>query len=222
MKIIEQFFEGFKCEKDKLLPFGFTEKEGVFTLVKDFLDGDFRMEITVDGQGEISGKVIENDTAEEYFPLDVEDFSGGFVEKIKEQLRALLSLIKEACFTQIIPVGKQAEEIKKLIEKTYGEKPDNPFSDDFISTVFRYPATKKWYALFMRIDGKKVGETGEKDVVNVKIDETKSSEIFKRNGVLPAYHMNKKKWASIILDGRLENEEIMSFIDVSRSFALKK
>ena len=37
-----------------------------------------------------------------------------------------------------------------------------------------------------------------------------------------AFHMNKKSWISIILDGRVPSEEIFRRIDISYDLATKK
>ena len=40
--------------------------------------------------------------------------------------------------------------------------------------------------------------------------------------VVPAYHMNKRHWVSIILDGTMEDEEIIRLIEESYDLTGKK
>ena len=52
---------------------------------------------------------------------------------------------------------------------------------------------------------------------NVKCNPDKAIELreeFPEN-VLPGYHMNKKHWNTIIVDGRLSNKQLQEFIDDS-------
>ena len=52
---------------------------------------------------------------------------------------------------------------------------------------------------------------------NVKCNPEKAIELreeFPEN-VLPGYHMNKKHWNTIVVNGRLNNKQIQSFIDDS-------
>ena len=60
------------------------------------------------------------------------------------------------------------------------------------------------------------------DVLNIKIEEDKREEILKLPSVYPAYHMNKQKWISIVLDGGLDDETLMSLIDTSRNLVIAK
>ncbi len=82
-----------------------------------------------------------------------------------------------------------------------GAEIDQPFNDDFVSTVARHSETKKWFALVMEYQGK--------TVVNLKCDPMESDflrSVFK--GVIPAYHMNKVHWNTVFLDSDVPEEEI--------------
>ena len=39
--------------------------------------------------------------------------------------------------------------------------------------------------------------------------------LVQKDGFFRAYHMNKEKWISIVLDGTVPNEEIFALIDLS-------
>ena len=82
-----------------------------------------------------------------------------------------------------------------------GVEVDQPFNEDFESTVARHSDTKKWFALIMEYQGK--------TVVNLKCDPMESDflrSVF--NGVIPAYHMNKVHWNTVFLDSDVPDEEI--------------
>ncbi len=58
---------------------------------------------------------------------------------------------------------------------------------------------------------------------NVKCQPDKAIELreeFPEN-VLPGYHMNKKHWNTIIVDGRLNNKQLQGFIDDSYNLVKK-
>jgi len=59
---------------------------------------------------------------------------------------------------------------------------------------------------------------GNFDVLNLKLDKEKIPELIRKNGIYPAYHMNKKYWVSVSLDETLKDEEILKFIDESYSY----
>lgn len=102
---------------------------------------------------------------------------------------------------------------------------DNPFEEDFETTVFRHCVGGKWFGLLMKVQKRRVGidEDGTVDVVNLKIDPEESyavREMF--SGVIPAYHMNKRHWISVILDGSVPMEFCEILIEKSYDLTRKK
>lgn len=110
-----------------------------------------------------------------------------------------------------------AEEVKKHIYDTYGVEGDFPWIDDD-STVFRHKENRKWFALIMfgveRSRLKTAGE-GAADALNLKCEPELALAIRDGKGILPAYHMNKEKWITVVLDGSVPAEQIKALIDVS-------
>ena len=100
---------------------------------------------------------------------------------------------------------------------------DCPFPEDFSSVVIRHTLTKKWYALLMTVKGEKVCDNRPLvDVINIKCDEILSQILREKYiGIIPAYHMNKKKWITIILDKDLPSLEIISLIEQSFDLTTK-
>lgn len=81
---------------------------------------------------------------------------------------------------------------------------DYPF-DDFNWTLMRHRENKKTFATIF--------ERHDRIWVNVKC-EPALARILRSNfeSVIPAYHMNKEHWNSIILDGSVPKSEIMNMI----------
>lgn len=73
----------------------------------------------------------------------------------------------------------------------------------------------------MSVDAKKlkIGAYGELDIVNLKCTDEDREELAQTEGVLPAYHMNKKRWLSVILDEQEDFDEKLSEL-VQKSFDL--
>lgn len=57
--------------------------------------------------------------------------------------------------------------------------------------------------------------TGKAEIINVKLDENKVSNLIKEKGYYKAYHMNKKDWITILLNDIIEDKKIESLIDES-------
>ena len=76
---------------------------------------------------------------------------------------------------------------------------------------------KKWYAIIMSVEKKKLGleENGNIDILNVKCDPELAGMIIQTYGFLPGYHMNKRHWLTILLDGSVSEAKILDFLDMS-------
>lgn len=226
MLIEQEIFASYKVDFDKLIPYGFDCFGGVYTYSKDICNDEFKALITINEKGVVNGKVIEKAFDEEYSQLRNESFQGGFVGEVRETYKALLEDIKDKCFFKRPFVSDQANRLMSLIKERYHELPDYPFEDPHIKNygVFRYHINKKWYGLVMNVKKSVLGLDSEEliDIINVRIDENNRDHIIDNKTIFPSYHMNKKKWASIILDDSLTDEEVMSYINYSRDFMIGK
>lgn len=101
------------------------------------------------------------------------------------------------------------EEYFKMVFERLNTEPDYPFAGDFVTAVFRQKDNLKWFAIVMTVEAKKlgVGAFGELDIVNLKCEEDDLKELIDRESILPAYHMNKKRWISVILDEQDDLDE---------------
>jgi len=59
--------------------------------------------------------------------------------------------------------------------------------------------------------------------LNLKCNPARAIELRERySSVIPGYHMNKKHWNTIYIDGSVPDKEIFSWIDHSYDLVLKK
>ncbi len=116
------------------------------------------------------------------------------------------------------------QEFATYIEDHYGIKYDCPFEDELDSWVFRHPDNKKWFALVMNISKKRIipNTEGYVDVVNLKCAPEIMDDLWQENGVFPAYHMNKKHWLTLSLDGTCSEETLKWVTNISFELTHKK
>ena len=83
--------------------------------------------------------------------------------------------------------------------------------------VFRNSINNKWFAVVMDVERQKLGleGNGKVDVLNVKCDPILIGSLRLSKGYLPAYHMSKDKWLSVLLDGTVADNEIKDLIHLS-------
>ena len=109
------------------------------------------------------------------------------------------------------------EKIFAYIKKKYKAVPEYPWGEDD-GAVLRHSDNRKWFALVMNVGRKKLGLPGDGrvDVVNLKIEDIVFKDVLMQDaGILPAYHMNKQHWITVLLDGTVEEEQICGLIDLS-------
>ena len=86
-----------------------------------------------------------------------------------------------------------------------GARIDQPFPEDFVSTVARHGDSRRWFALYMRVDGR--------EIVNLKCDMLRA-DLWKSqfSGVLPAYHMNKQHWITVALQSDVPDSMLEAMV----------
>ena len=102
---------------------------------------------------------------------------------------------------------------------------DKPFEDDFDTTVFRHGEGGKWFGLVMNLERSRVGLPGEGkvDVLNLKCDPEEGFIVREMyDGIIPAYHMNKRHWISVILNGSVPLDFTQRLIEKSYGLTDKK
>lgn len=102
---------------------------------------------------------------------------------------------------------------------------DKPFEDDFDTTVLRHGESGKWFGLVMNVKKQTLGinEDGYTDVINLKCDPDESfiiRELY--SAIIPAYHMNKRHWISVILNGSIPEDFTEKLIAKSFDLTYKK
>ena len=108
-------------------------------------------------------------------------------------------------------------EMEQYILDTYAVAADYPWQDDAEDGVFRHESNRKWFALAMTVERRRLGLEGEGtiDIVNLKCDPVLIASLTDTPGFFPAYHMNKEKWITAALDGSAPDETIRILLDMS-------
>lgn len=99
----------------------------------------------------------------------------------------------------------------------YGTHPEYLWRSMPKYAVLRNKTNQKWYGLIMDVPAEKLGMQGDNviDILNIKYDPGLSDYLLDQNGILPSYHMKKKGWISVLLDGSVEKKLLFSLLDMS-------
>ena len=216
------FYKYKKPDYNKMLNFGFKKTGKTYVYKTDLIDGDFLLTVTIDKDG-LKTLVTEKETGDEY-TLHLTDAEGTFIGKIRDEYNSVLREISEKCYNigvfrfeysyKVIDYVRQKykDEIEYLWEKT----PDNG--------IARRKDNKKWYLAILTVGRDKLGFDSEEkvEVIDLRADSDELQELIKQPHIFPGYHMNKKHWITIILDGSTDIGEIFERIDKSYILANKR
>lgn len=217
MDIEKRIFGRSRVDFEKLVKYGFEKHVNSYSFSSDFMDGDFRAVVTVDEEGNTSGKVYDTQTGDEYSNIRVSIDDGAFVGEVRQAYENILKDIKNYCCNDKFFLSEQADRLTEYIIGKYGDSPEFLWKKFPGYGVFRNRDNKKWYAVIMNINGEKIGAaSGETEILDIRVNEDSHGELLSRRGFYAGYHMNKKNWITVVLDDTIKDSEIEKLIDVSR------
>ena len=210
-----------KINIKKLLDYGFILKDDYYYYEKNILNNKFKVVITF--KDKLYSKVIDNKLNEEYFRVDESDAAGNYVGEIRTLYEDIINDIIASTSINEKYHYKQMRDVIKYIKNTYGDSPEYLWKNDFKTGAIRNKNNKKWYTLIMVINSSKLGlkEDKEIEVINIRYQKDKTEEVIDNKNIFPAWHMTKRSWITILLDGTLDNEIVYSLIDNSYSLSAK-
>ena len=109
------------------------------------------------------------------------------------------------------------DKVFAYVKKTYRVEPDYPFSTAPEYPVLRHRDNRKWFALIMDVPRDRLGLEGTDrvDVINLKCSAAMAASLRTQPGILPAYHMHRDSWITVLLDGTVTSEDLFTLIDIS-------
>ena len=116
------------------------------------------------------------------------------------------------------------EELFRYAAETYGTEPEYPWMDEPSFAVLRHALGGKWYGLVMTLPRRTLGLAGEGsvDALNLKLDPALVYILRGQEGYLPAWHMNKTHWLTVLLDGSVPPERVRDLLGQSYELTKKK
>lgn len=205
---------------ENLEKYGFKKEQNKYIYKTKIMDNQFEAQVIIDKQ--IEGKLIDQDTLEEYTNIRLENM-GTYANKVKNEYEKVLLDIKEKCFKEQYFMFPQSNRIAQYIIKNYNSYPEFLWKKLDGSAVFRNKKNNKWFGIIMDINKNKLdNENKIIEIINVKIREEEKENILKNRGFYEAYHMNKKNWITMILDETVSDEKIIKMIDNSYILINKK
>lgn len=212
----ETYFKRLKVDYGRLEKFGFAKTADGWEYSEGVADGALCCSIRIDGGGAVGESVIDSATGDEYVQHRVEGAAGKFVGRVRRDVMGIMERIREGCFSRDVYKTALAHRMLAFAEAEWGERPEFMWKQFPDYAILRRKDTGKWYAILARIPACKLGggADGTAEIVNLKRTEGMEGDVF-----LPAWHMNKKTWTTLRLDGKIGEGEFMRFLEASRQSA---
>ncbi|MBQ6293757.1 MAG: MmcQ/YjbR family DNA-binding protein [Lachnospiraceae bacterium] len=110
------------------------------------------------------------------------------------------------------------DDVFAYVKKKYKAEPEYLWRSWPDYAVFRHAENRKWFGIVMNVPESVLGLAGNDatDILNVKVDDPILLDLLLRqSGYFPGWHMNRRNWISILLDGTVGFDEICGMIDAS-------
>ena len=212
-----------KANIQKLKQFGFRKNKDKYIYSTDIMEGDFTLNIEIINENEIKTEVIEKAFNEPYTLHLVEGAEGTFVGQIREEYEKILKEIKEKCFEMNVFEWEYSYKILEYAKEKYDSDAEYLWPKFPRNAVCRRNDNEKWYFAILSVQGSKIGLKTDNivELIDLRATVDDVPKLINKSNFYPAYHMNKKHWFTIVLDGSVSIEEICKYIDISYTLAKK-
>ena len=210
-------FKNRKCNFKSLKKYGFRLKNSIYSYETDIMNSEFHLTVEINKSEEISTKLIDNQTKEEYLLHKNENLTGSFIGEVREEYEQILNDIAENCFSFEAFKTDAAKKIITYIKEKYGDELEFLWDNAPDCAIARRKDNKKWYLIIMTVKKDRLGFKTDKmvEVMNLTAPKEKVPQIIDNKTFFPAYHMNKQSWFTILLENVDDYGQVFDLIDNS-------
>ncbi len=213
-----------KLSPKKAEEYGFFREGEGYAYSALIMDGEFTLKVAFDsGGGNLNTNMYECDTGDEY-TLYKTDAEGVYIGKVRAAIEAVLADIVDKCFVSSGFKQRQTEALVAYGKSVYGSSAEFLWEDTPDCAIMRRGDSGKWYVVIQTVSKRKLGIASDDkaEILNLHGEKEDVAELLARDGIYPAWHMNKKSWFTVILDGSVEDDMLFSLVDESYRLAGKQ
>ena len=221
MREVKDFIKDKKIDLKRLEKFGFKLKDNSYYYDIFLLNNQFKMIVKINLDNSIFTEIIDVETNETYVLHLLEERRNGYSEKVYRAYSKVLEKIKKECFEDEIFKTDYTKEVVDYIKNKYGDELEFLWEKSPKTAVVRRKNSNKWYALILTLSKRKLNLDSDEavEIINLHNSPEEIEKLIDNKRYFPAYHMNKKHWCTICLDGTAELEKIYKLIDISYELA---
>ena len=221
MREVKDFLKDKKIDLKRLKKFGFKLKDNSYYYTTSLLKNQFEMCVKINVDNSIFTEIIDVETNEPYVLHLLEMKRNAYSEKVYGAYSEVLEKIKKECFEDEIFKIDYTKEVVDYVKNKYGDELEFLWEKSPKTAVVRRKNSNKWYAVILTISKRKFNLDSDElvEVINLHNSPEEIEKLIDNKKYFPAYHMNKKHWCTICLDGTVELKEIYKLIDISYELA---
>ena len=214
--MFEDIFLRKKAVPEKLAVYGFQKIRSSYRYGTNILDNAFALEITIGKNSVPDTKLTEIATGEEYV-LYKTDAVGTFVGEVRTAVTNILRDIADCCYETAVFKAKQSVALIAYVREKYGDELEYLWAKFPDNAVWRRKDNEKWYGALLTVSRRKLGIPSDEivEIIDLRIAPEEMEDLIDNARFYPGWHMNKKHWYTIILDGTVSVDEICRRVDES-------
>ena len=213
-----------KIDFQKLLQLGFVQESSYYKYETKIMNNQFSLIIKIDTNNVINSDVIELSTNEKFILYNISSATGEFVGRIREEYNKIIEKVKHNCCSKNIFKSEYANLIIEYVRQKYDDELEYLWDKFPNNAIWRNKSNNKWYGALLVVEKAKIGinEKGSIEIIDLLLEPNRIEKIVDNYRYFAGYHMNKKHWITIKLDGSVDINEIYEFIDNSYELSKNK
>lgn len=186
------------------------------------MNHEFRLVIKIDENNVIFSDCYEVATNEKLLPYYASGSQGDFIGNIRNAYDEIIQKVKDHCCSKNVFKSEYAQFIIDYVKKEYHDDLEYLWKKFPNNAIWRNQVNQKWYGALLVVEKTKIDipEAGTVEIIDLLMEPERIEALVDHKKYFKGYHMNKKHWITIKLDGSVDIKEICDLLD--HSYLLSK
>lgn len=148
--------------------------------------------------------------------------AGAYVGQVRAAVAAVLTDIAGRCYDAAVFQTGQTQMAIAHIRAQYGDELEFLWPSSPENAVWRRKDSQKWYGALLTVRGSKLGLPTDRtvEILDLRMQPQDRDRLLAQAHYYPGWHMNKKSWYTLVLDGGVPDEELR--LRIAESYALAR
>ncbi len=207
----------------RLISYGFVKQGEEYRYSAAIMDGELCVNVSVNESGAAEYEILDTATGDEYAIAYDENAVGAYVSKARAECEEIMSDIIFNCFEADIFKSEYTKRVIAYVRERYGTEAEYLWEKAPDNAIFRYSKTGKWYAALLTVRRNRLGMDSDDtvEIIDLKEEPENILRLVDGKKYFNGFHMNKKHWYTICLDGSVPIDEVYKRIDKSYKLICK-